>query len=155
MQYFIISRSKRQKSPPLSSSDRTWNVRPLWHPGEISLLMNEIQRQRHDIEGLLKARWPGKGETADSEIIFSHDKIKHKRGIGTILSDRDRKAPLGYNPGNLIIVTTCSERQPFNSTVIQVYAAPKDAKERKLCNSAIRTELATHQKKRGTNCYNL
>lgn len=50
---------------------------------------------------------------------------------------------------------TCSERQPFNSTVIQVYAAPKDAQERKLCNSAIRTELDVHQKKWGMNCYNL
>jgi len=72
-----------------------------------------------------------------------------------MLSDRDRKAPLGYNPGNLIIIVTCSGRQPFNSTVIQVYAAPKDAKERKLCDSAIRTELDTHQKQRGMNCYNL
>ena len=78
----------------------TWNVQTLWTTGKLELLRNEMKRFRYDIIGISEVRWTGKSETSNRDVIWSGEDKEHVRGVGMLLSDRARKALIGYNPVN-------------------------------------------------------
>lgn len=107
----------------------TWNVRTLWATGKLELLKTEMKRYRCDILGLAEMRWTGSGEIAGGEVIWSGDEKKHEAGVGFLLSKRARQALLGYRPVNARIMVARFEANPFNISVIQVYATTADSSE--------------------------
>src|ERR1043165_2339709 len=40
----------------------TWNVRTLYAPGQLDILLHQLKRIRWGIIGLAEVRWPGEGE---------------------------------------------------------------------------------------------
>ena len=100
----------------------TWNVQALWTTGKLDLFRNEIKRFRYDIVGIYEVRWTGKGETPNRDFIFSGEEKTHLRGIGMLLSDRARKALIGYNPVNSRVITARFDAVPYKITVIHEYA---------------------------------
>ena len=78
----------------------TWNVQTLWTTGKLELLRNKMKRFRYDIVGISEVRWTGTGETSNKDFIGSGEDKTHIKGVGMLLSDRVRKALIGYNPVN-------------------------------------------------------
>src|SRR3984885_13144471 len=56
------------------------------------------------------------------KILWSGGETRHEAGVGFLLSNRARDALLGYKPVNDRIIVARFGAQPFNMTVIQVYA---------------------------------
>ena len=100
----------------------TWNVQTLWATGKLELLRNEMKRFRYDIIGISEVRWTGKGETLNRDIICSGEDKAHVRGVGMLLNDKARKAPIGYNPVSSRIITARFDATPCKITVIYAYA---------------------------------
>ena len=100
----------------------TWNVQTLWTTGKLELLRNEMKRCRYDIVGISEVRWTGKGETSNRDFIWSGEDEAHVRGVGLLLSDRTRKALVGYNPVNSRVITARFDAAPYKITVIHAYA---------------------------------
>ena len=96
----------------------TWNVQTLWTTGKLELLRNEMKRFRYDIVDSSEVRWTGKGETSNRDFIWSGEDKAHVRGVGMLLSDRARKALIGYNPINSRVVTARFDATPYKITVI-------------------------------------
>jgi len=75
-----------------------WNVRTLYQVGKLELLKHELTAYHYDIVGLSETRWTGSGETEDRRFIFSGHESMHTAGVGMLMSDRARRALLGYTP---------------------------------------------------------
>ena len=88
----------------------TWSVQTLWATGKLELLRNEMKRYRYDTVGISKVRWTGKGETSNRDFIWSGEDTTHVRGVGMLLSDRARKALIGYNPVSSVLVQSVAEQ---------------------------------------------
>ena len=84
---------------------RTWNVQTLWATGKLELLRNEMKRFKYDTVGISEVRWTGKGETSSRDFIWSGEDKTHVQGVGMLLSDRARKALIGYNPIGSPVIT--------------------------------------------------
>ena len=100
----------------------TWNVQTLWATGKLELLRNEMKRFRYDIVGISEVRWTGKGETSNRDFIWSGEDKTHVRGVGMLLSDKARKALIGYNPVSSRVITARFDSAPYKITVIHAYA---------------------------------
>ena len=110
----------------------TWNVRTLWAAGHLELLKEEMKSYRCDILGLSEVRWTGSGEINGCEVIWSGDETEHQRGVGFLLSSRARMALLGYKPINSRMIVARFSGQPFNVSVMQVYAPTTDKTEEEI-----------------------
>ena len=99
-----------------------WNVQALWTTGKPELLRNEMKRLRYDIVGISEVRWARKSETSNRDFIWSGEDKIHVRGVGMLLSDRARKALIGYNPVNSRVITARFDAAPYKITVIHTYA---------------------------------
>ena len=127
----------------------TWNVQTLWATGKLELLRNEVERFRCDIVGISEVRWTGKGETSNRDFIWSGDAKTHVRGVGMLLSDRARKALIGYNPVSSRIVTARFYAAPCKIIVIHAYAPTSTSSDEdiKAFYSIPEDTLATGHKK--------
>ena len=107
----------------------TWNVQTLWGTGKLELLRNEMKRFRYDIVGISEVRWTGKGETSNRDFIWSGEVKTHVRGFGMLLSDKARKALIGYNPVNSRVITAGFDAVPYKITVAYEYATTTAASD--------------------------
>ena len=110
----------------------TWNVQTLWSPGKLEILKHEIERYNCDVLGLSEMRWTGQGELNNGEIIWSGEEKRHVRGVGFYLSNKAKRALMGYNPVNPRIMAARFRGKPLNITVIQVYAPPAESSEEEI-----------------------
>src|SRR6218665_101268 len=101
----------------------TWNVRTLWAAGKLQLLQEEMRRYRCDILGISEMRWTQSGELEGGKIIWSGHEHNHKEGVGFILSNKAKRALLGYKPVNERIPIARFQAQPFNIAAIQQEAS--------------------------------
>ena len=81
-----------------------------------------MKRSRYDIAGFSKARWARKGETSNRHFIWSGEDKTHVRDVGLLLSDRARKALIGYNPVSSRVIMARFDAAPYKITVIHAYA---------------------------------
>ena len=81
-----------------------------------------MKRFKYDIVGTSEVRWTGKGETSNRDFIWSEEDKTHVTGVGMLLSDRTRKALIGYNPVNSRVITTRFDAVPYKITVIHTDA---------------------------------
>ena len=81
-----------------------------------------MNRFRYDIVGISEVRWAGKGESSNRDFIWSGEDKTQIRIVGTLLSDRARKALIGYNPVSSRVITTRFDAAPYKITVIHAYA---------------------------------
>lgn len=81
-----------------------------------------------DILGISEMRWKGKGELNNGEVIWSGGN-NAMSGFGFILSQRARKALVGYKQVNERIIVARFNGQPMHLTVIQVYAPTSNSSD--------------------------
>ena len=99
-----------------------WNVRTLWQTGSYGILKKQLDRVQYDMVGICEVRWTEEGETDGGRFVWSGSKEKHENGVGLLMSEKARKAMLGYNPVNERVLTVRFNAYPKNITVIVVYA---------------------------------
>ena len=108
----------------------TWNVRTLYQAGKLANVMMEMKRMKINMLGLCETRWMGTGcfETEGHKVIYSGGD-KHVKGVGIILNKEISNCILGYWTVSERILLIKLRGQPFNLSIIQVYAPTAESSE--------------------------
>jgi len=89
------------------------NVRTLFSPGQLDILLHHVKDLRLSVMGLSETRWTGSGEFSKEDIKLINAGRKdglHQEGVGLMLRGNAIKALLGYNPMGSRIITASSRR---------------------------------------------
>ena len=99
--------------------------------GKLEVVKQEMARVNIDILGISKLIWTGMGEfnSYDHYIYYCGQESLRRNGVAIIVNKRVRNAVLGCNLKNDRMISVHLQGQPFNVTVIQVYAPTTKAKE--------------------------
>ena len=84
-----------------------------------------------DILGISKLRWTGMGEfnSDDHYMYYSGQESLRRNGVAIMVNRRVQNTVLGCNLKNDRMVSVRFQGEPFNITVIQVYAPPSNTEE--------------------------
>ena len=84
-----------------------------------------------DILGISKLKWTGKGEfnSDDHYIYYCGQESLRRNGVAIMVNKRVRNAVLGCNLKNDRKISVRFQGNPFNTTVIQVYAPTSNTEE--------------------------
>ena len=99
--------------------------------GKLEVVKQETARVSVDILGISKLKWTGMGEfnSDDHYIYYCGQESLRRNGIAIMVNKRLQNAVLGCNLKNTRIISVCFQGEPFNITVIQVYAPTRKAEE--------------------------
>ena len=83
-----------------------------------------MARVNVNILGISELKWTGMGEfnSDDHYIYYCRQESLRRNGAAIMVNKRVRNAVLGYNLKNNRMVSVHFQGNPFNITVIQVYA---------------------------------
>ena len=110
----------------------TWNVRSM-NQGKLEEVKQEMARVNVNNLGISELKWTGMGEfnSDDHYIYYCGQESLRRSGVAIIVNKRVQNAALGCNLRNNIMISVHFQGQPFNITVIQVYAPTSNAEEAK------------------------
>ena len=102
----------------------TWNVRTLYQPGNLEILLNQMQKLKWEILGISETHWTDSGEfsTDGYKILCAGNDSIHRGGVALILNKQAQNALLGYNPISTRMISARFQTKTGAITVIQVYA---------------------------------
>ena len=117
----------------------TWNVRYM-NQGKLGVVKQEMARTNIKILGISELKWMGMGEfNSDDNYTYYHGQESLRRnGVGLIVNKRVQNAELGCNLKSNRMISVHFQGEPFNITVIQVYAPSVMLKKLKL-NGSMKT----------------
>ena len=90
-----------------------------------------MARVNVDILGISELKWTGMGEfnTDDHYIYYCGQESLRRNGVAIMVNKRVRNAVFGCNLKNDRKISVCFQGNPFNITVIQVYAPTNNFEE--------------------------
>ena len=99
--------------------------------GKLEVVKQEMARVNIDILGISELKWMGKGEfnSDDHFIYYCGQESLRRKGAALIVNKRVQNAALGCSLKNDRMISVRLQGQPFNITVIQVYAPASNAEE--------------------------
>ena len=99
--------------------------------GKLEVVKQEMSRVNVDILGISELKWTGMGEfnSDDHYIYYCGQESLRRNGIAIMVNKRLQNAVLGCNLKNTRIISVCFQGEPFNITVIQIYAPTRNAEE--------------------------
>ena len=99
--------------------------------GNLEVVKQEMTRVNVDILGISELQWTGIGEfnSDDRCIYYCGQESLRRNGVAIIDNKRVQNAVLGCNRKNDRMISVCFQGNPFNITVIQVYAPTSKAEE--------------------------
>ena len=116
----------------------TWNVRSM-NQGKLEAVKQEMARVNVDILRISELKWTRIGDcNSDDHYIHHCGQESLRRNRVTLQSTRVWNAVFGCNLKNDRMVSLCFQGEPFNITVIQVYAPSVMLKKLKL-NGSMKT----------------
>ena len=107
----------------------TWNARSM-NQGILELVKQEMATVNIDILDISE-KWTGMGEfnSDDNYVYYCGQESLRRNGVALIVKKRVGNAVLGCNLKNDRMISVCFQGNPFNITVIQVYALTRNAEE--------------------------
>lgn len=102
----------------------TWNVRTLWKDGSLGLLVGQLNKWlRWDIIGLSEVRRMKQAivEHAGRKLSYSSEEKTHQEGVGLLLSKKESKSLINWNPVSSRLISVGFIGQGYNITIIQGY----------------------------------
>ena len=107
---------------------------------KLEVVKQEMARVNVDILGISELKWTGTVEfnSDDHYIYYCGQESLRRNGVAIIVNKRVRNAILGCNLKTNRMISVHFQINPFNITVIQVYAQPVMLKNLRL-NSSIKT----------------
>ena len=108
----------------------TWNVRTM-NQGKLEMVKQEMARVNVDILGISKLKWTGMGEfnSDDHHNYYCGQEAFRRNGVALIVNKRLLNVVLGCSFKNNRMIAVYFQDEPFNITVIQVYAPNSNAEE--------------------------
>ena len=99
--------------------------------GKLEVVKQEMARVNVDILGISELKWTGMGEfnSGDHYIYYCRQESLSRNEVAIMVNKRVRNAALGCNLKNDRMISVRFQGQPFNITVIQVYAQANNAEE--------------------------
>ena len=99
--------------------------------GKLEVDKQEIARVNINILGITELKWNGMAEfnSEDHYIYYSGQESLRRNGVAIMVNKRVWNAVLGCNLKNDRMISVCFQGNPFNGTVIQVYALTSNAEE--------------------------
>jgi len=111
----------------------TWNVRTMFQKGKLENVKNEAERNQINILGMSEIRWTGTGKlSTDNYTLMYSGSDKHERGVGLLIDHSTAKSILGYWPMSDRILLVKLKGQPFDISIIQVYAPTSEASDNEI-----------------------
>ena len=108
----------------------TWNVRTLYQSGKLENVKQEMMRLNINILGINETRWTANGDfMIDGYKMIYAGGEKHERGVGLLLDDEIAKCVLGYWAVSDRVLLVKIQGQPFNISIIVVYAPTAESTE--------------------------
>ena len=97
--------------------------------GKLEVVKQEMARVNIDILGISELKWTGMGKfNSDNRYIYYCGQESLRR-VAILVNKRVQNAVLGCNLKNDRMISVCFQGNPFNITVIQVYALTGNAEE--------------------------
>ena len=98
---------------------------------QLEVVKQEMARVNVNILGISKLKWTGMGEfnSDDHYIYYCRQESLRRNGVAIMVNKRVRNAALGCNVKNDRMISVRFQGQPFNITVIQVYAPSSNTEE--------------------------
>ena len=99
--------------------------------GKLEVVKQEMARVNLNILGISELKWTGMGEfnPDDHCIYYCGQESLRRNGVAIIANKRVQNTVLGCNLKNYRMISFRFQDQPFNITVIQVYASTSNAEE--------------------------
>ena len=99
--------------------------------GKLEVVKQEMARVNIDILGISELNWTGMSEfNSDNHYIYyCRQESLRRNGVAIMVNKRVRNAVLGCNLKNDRMISVHLQGEPFNITVIQVYATTSNAEE--------------------------
>ena len=99
--------------------------------GKLEVVKWEMERVNIDILRISEIKWTGMGKynSDDHYVYYCRQQSLKRDGVDLIVSKRVRNAVLGCNPKNDRMISIHFLGEPFNITVVQVYALISNAEE--------------------------
>ena len=99
--------------------------------GKLEVAKQEMARVNINILGISELRWTGMGEfnSDDHYIHYCGQESLRWNGEAIIVNKRVQNAVFGCNLKNDRMISVHFQKNPFNITVIQVYAPTNNAEE--------------------------
>ena len=99
--------------------------------GKLEVVKQEMARVNIDILGIRELRWTRMGEfnSDDRYIYYCGQESLRRNGVAIMVNKRVQNAVLGCNLKNDRMISVHFQGEPFNMTVIQVYAPTGNAEE--------------------------
>ena len=97
--------------------------------GKLEVVKQEMAKVNVNILGIHELKWTGMGEfnSDDHYIYYCRQESLRRNGVAIMVNKRVRNAILGCNLKNNRMISVHFQGQPFNITVIQVYALTSNA----------------------------
>ena len=108
----------------------TWNVRSM-NQGKLEVVKQEMTRVNVNILGISELKWTGMGEfNSDDHYIYNcGQESLGGNGLAIMVNKRVQNAVLGCSLKNDRMISVRLQGEPFNITVIQIYAPTSNAEE--------------------------
>ena len=99
--------------------------------GKLEVVKEEMARVKVEILEIRELKWTGMGEfnSDDHYIYYFRQESLRRNGVAIMVNKRVQNAVLGCNLKNDRMIFLCFQGEPFNITVIQVYAPTSNAEE--------------------------
>ena len=99
--------------------------------GKLEVVKQEMARVNINLLGISELKWTGLGEfnSDDHHIHSCGQESLRRNGVAFIVNKRVQNAVLGCNLKNDRMISVHFQSEPFNITVIQVYALTGNAEE--------------------------
>ena len=99
--------------------------------GKLKVVKQEMARVNVNILGIRELKWTGMGEfnSDDHYIYYCGQESLRRNGVAIMVNKRLRNAVLGCSLKNDRMISVRFQGEPFNITVIQVYAPTSNAEE--------------------------
>ena len=124
----------------------TWNVRTLYEKGKFTNV--QLEMTRLDIDMLCEVRWKGAGKITSNGYTFIYSGgNEHRNGVGLMMKNDVAKLVSGYWPVSERVLVVRIKGNPFDLSIIQVYAPISDCSDEKIDELYEQLESARKQSK--------
>ena len=99
--------------------------------GKLEVVKQEMTRVNVNILGISELKWTGMGEfnSEDHYIYYCGQEFLRRNGVAIMVNKRVQNAVLGCSLKNDRMISVRFQGNPFNITVIQVYAPTSNTEE--------------------------
>lgn len=109
----------------------TWNVRTLYQPGKLRVLLDQLEKYKADITAIQEVRWLGKGimEKRNYTIYYSCREKEHTLGTAFIVRKSLKHAVIGFEAISERMCKIRIKGKFHNYSLINIHAPTEDKSE--------------------------